>query len=92
MTLEMADTGGLESDMKVGSEVRGDKIVVWLLCSTVALQGMSSAKISGKNQIHRYLMSFLLTACSYLNASNSSTTLIKGIENDQEKMPVKLHF
>lgn len=28
MTFEMADTGGLESDVKVGSEMRGDKIAV----------------------------------------------------------------
>lgn len=48
MTIKMADTGGSERDVKVGSEMRGDKIAVCAVqysCSQV----MFSAKISGKN-------------------------------------------
>lgn len=35
LPFEMANTGGSESDVKVGSEMWGGKMAVWLLCQLI---------------------------------------------------------
>lgn len=92
MTFEMENPGGSESDVKMGSELGGDKTAVWLLCQLLFRACPLQRFQAKKNHAHPYLMLFLLAMCSYLKASNFSTILIKGIENDEEKLPIKLHF